>query len=106
MAVGGTLWLTEKFPGRAKTDAADAYEQVWLGYESAFETILAAWDEVMGSGRFDDKIWFCALIAVATRCSAAGRLHRHVARCAVPMCRAHDLHRVSLHFCNAIDALQ
>ena len=53
MAVGGTLWLTEKFPGRAKTDAADAYEQVWLGYESAFETILAAWDEVSSSGRFE-----------------------------------------------------
>ena len=31
----------------------------WLGYESAFETILAAWDEVRGSGRFDDKIMSC-----------------------------------------------
>ena len=56
MAVGGTLWLTEKFPGRAKTDAADAYEQVWLGYESAFETILAAWDEVRGSGRWHNLV--------------------------------------------------
>ena len=57
----------EKFPGRDKNFPADAYAVLWLGYESAFETILAAWDEVRGSGRFDDTVMPCALTAVATR---------------------------------------
>ena len=39
-------------------------------------------------------------------CYAAGRLHRHVARSSALVWRAHSLHRVSPHGCNAIDALQ
>ena len=54
-------WLMEKFPGRDKNFPADAYAVLWLGYESAFETILAAWDEVRGSGRFDDTLMSCAV---------------------------------------------
>ena len=49
-------WLTEKFPGRDKKNLADDYQISWLGYESSFETILAAWDEVGDNGRFDDTI--------------------------------------------------
>ena len=99
-------WLMEKFPGRDKNFPADAYAVLWLGYESAFETILAAWDEVRGSGRFDDTVMPCALTAVATRWCAAGRLHRHVARCSAPVWRAHSLHRVNPHFSNVTGALQ
>ena len=39
-------WLTEKFPGREKNLPADDYQLQWFGYEGAFETIHAAWDEV------------------------------------------------------------
>ena len=47
----------EKFPGREKNYQSDTYQYQWLGYESAFETILAAWDEVVrGSGRWHNLV--------------------------------------------------
>ena len=39
-------WLTEKFPARTPGESAAGHANVWLAYESSFETILAAWDEV------------------------------------------------------------
>ena len=54
-------WLTEKFPGRDKKTGAETYGVTWLAYESSFETILAAWDEVRGCGRSDDTIMSCAV---------------------------------------------
>ena len=39
-------WLTEKFPGISKGNANDIFQIFWLSYESSFETIIAAWDEV------------------------------------------------------------
>ena len=54
-------WFTEKFPGRSTTDMADTYQTFWLSYESAFETILTAWDEVKGSGFDTITCMSCAL---------------------------------------------
>ena len=39
-------WLTETFPGKSKSTANNVYQLYWLAYESSFETIIAAWDEV------------------------------------------------------------
>ena len=52
-------WLTEKFLGRNKNDAADAYLNSWFNYDSSFETTLAAWDEVSSNGRLRHNLVFC-----------------------------------------------
>ena len=38
-------WLSEKYPDRTRSDGADFYAAVWLGYTRSWETLLAAWDE-------------------------------------------------------------